>query len=300
MARLLRRLLRDLCLVPAAAVLVYGLVVSLPLPTDADARQPQLRSVARQLRDDLGVGQPLGFLRPWEKLVRGERLGSGARSTTGPELLQALRTSLSLGGLALLLALGLALGFAALRLGAAGGPAEAAVELLPAAVQGSPPFLLALVAAMALLRADHPPPLELAAALVLAAWPASFLGVVLSDALRAERARPYALAARARGRGPAGVLLLHALPNALPAVLDALAPVATSLLAGSFAVETLFGLPGFGLLYVDAARERQVALVVVATAAFAAILVAVGFAVELLRLVLDPRARGRTGAEAGR
>jgi oligopeptide transport system permease protein len=87
------------------------------------------------------------------------------------------------------------------------------------------------------------------------------------------------------------VLWRHVLPNVLPALLDAVAPVATALLAGSFAAERVFGLPYFGQLYVLAVLQKQVAVVVVATTVFASLLVMVGLVVELLRLWVDPRAQ---------
>jgi oligopeptide transport system permease protein len=67
--------------------------------------------------------------------------------------------------------------------------------------------------------------------------------------------------------------------------------VATALLAGSFAAERVLGLPYFGQLYVAAVLQKQVAVVVVATTVFAALLVVVTLAVELVRLLVDPRAR---------
>ena len=67
--------------------------------------------------------------------------------------------------------------------------------------------------------------------------------------------------------------------------------MATALLAGSYAAERVFGLPYFGQLYVVAVLQKQVAIVVVATTCFAALLAAVGLCVELVRLLVDPRAR---------
>ena len=107
------------------------------------------------------------------------------------------------------------------------------------------------------------------------------------------------LAARARGLSPRAVLLRHALPNAGRAVLDALPPLATSLLAGSFVVEKLFHLTYFGFLYVDAASHRQLALVVVATTLFASLLVAVSLMTDVLRTLADPRARTLAASGGG-
>ncbi|MFL5321990.1 MAG: peptide ABC transporter permease, partial [Myxococcaceae bacterium] len=78
--------------------------------------------------------------------------------------------------------------------------------------------------------------------------------------------------------------------------LDALPPVATALLAGSFAAERVFGLPYFGQLYVLAVLQKQLPVVVVATTLFAAVLVAVRLVVEVVRLVVDPRSREERAA----
>src|SRR5262249_29599345 len=159
------------------------------------------------------------------------------------------------------------------------------LELLPTVVYGTPSFILALfcarwtgIATEATERAYEP-----IAAAVVAIGPGIFLGVLLTDALRTEREKPLFQAALARGRTPLGALLAHALPNAAPALLDALPPVATTLLAGSFVVEKLFNIGYFGLIYVQWAVERQLSLVVIATTIFAALLVLVSLAADLLK-----------------
>ncbi len=113
----------------------------------------------------------------------------------------------------------------------------------------------------------------------------------MGDALETELARDYVRTAASKGLPPGVVLRRHVLPNVLPALLDAIGPVATALLAGSFAAERVFGLPYFGQLYVLAVLQKQVAVVVVATTVFASVLVAVGLVVEMVRLLVDPRAR---------
>jgi len=77
----------------------------------------------------------------------------------------------------------------------------------------------------------------------------------------------------------------------LPTLLDSIPPVATALLAGSFAAERVLGLPYFGQLYVLAVLQKQIAVVVVATTLFASVLVLVRLIVGLLRWLVDPRAR---------
>lgn len=294
------RALRGALIIPLTAVLTWLLVAALPLRTEGEAKTETLRSLQVQLEADLGLGQPLGFLRPWQKLLSGERLGDGERSYTGGEILRALGGSLRIGGMALVLALlgGLAYAWALERVGPR--PWAAALQALPPLVYALPTFVVALwVARTTGLAVDDTEALryEPIAALVLALGPAAFVGAVLHGALREESTRPYLLAARARGLSASQAWWRHALPNAARAVLDALPPLATSLLAGSFVVEKLFHLPYFGYLYLDAAQHRQLALVVVATTLFAVLLVTVSLLTDVLRAWWDPRTEA---AEASR
>lgn len=286
----LLRLGRQLVLVPIVAIASYFLMAALPLTTEDDAKRQVAPEVLASYRRDLGLGQPLGFLRPWEKLFRGERLGTSAQGITGDELLWKLSGSVGVGLVALVLALGWALAFALLRARWRRGRLSVLGDALPAAAFGTPVFIPALLLAPAVVERGHLLP-ELSAALVISVWPGIFLGTLVADALDTELARDYVRTALGKGLSRRAVLWRHVLPNVLPALLDAVGPVATALLAGSFAAERVFGLPYFGQLYVLAVLQKQVAVVVVATTVFASLLVLVGLAVELVRLLVDPRAR---------
>ncbi|WNG38959.1 ABC transporter permease [Archangium violaceum] len=290
MSPALVRLGRQLVLVPLVAIASYFLMAALPLTTADDAKRQVAPEVLASYRRDLGLGQPLGFLRPWEKLFRGERLGTSAQGVTGDELLWKLSGSVGVGLVALVLALGWALAFALLRSRWKRSRLSLLGDALPAVAFGTPVFIPALLLAPAVVERGHLLP-ELSAALVISVWPGIFLGTLVADALETELARDYVRTARGKGLSPRAVLWRHVLPNVLPALLDAVGPVATALLAGSFAAERVFGLPYFGQLYVLAVLQKQVAVVVVATTVFASLLVIVGLVVELVRLFVDPRAR---------
>lgn len=287
------RILGQLTLVPVVALGAYLLMGVLPLASDEDAKRAVPPELLESYRRDLGLGEPLGFLRPWEKLLRGERLGTSAQGVTGEELLVKLTGSVAVGGLALALALGWALGYAALGT-ALGRRRQGALDGVRALAFGTPVFIPALLLAPHVVETARPLP-ELAAALVISIWPGILLGSVLAEACAEELARDYVRTALAKGLTRAQALRRHVLPNVLPALLDALPPVATAVLAGSFAAERVLGLPYFGQLYVLAVLHKQVAVVVVATTLFAALLVGVSLAVELVRAWVDPRAaeRGR-------
>src|SRR5262249_29579013 len=153
-------------------------------------------------------------------------------------------------------------------------------------------FIPALLLAPAVVERGQLLP-ELCAALVISWWPGVFLGNVIQQAVKYELSRDYVRTAIAKGVEGRTVLFRHLLPNAVPAFLDSVAPAATALLAGSFAAERVLGLPYFGQLYVLAVLQKQIAVVVVATTAFASVLVVVTLLVEGLRTLIDPRLRER-------
>ncbi|MDY7228863.1 ABC transporter permease subunit [Hyalangium rubrum] len=290
MRQLLLRVGRQLVLVPIVAVASYFLMASLPLTTEDDNKRQVSPELAASYRRDLGVGEPLGFLRPWQKLFRGERLGTSAQGVTGDELLLKLSGSVGVGLVALVLALVWALAFALFKNRWRRGRLAVMGDAVPAVAFGTPVFIPALLLAPAVVERGNLLP-ELTAAFVISLWPGIFLGTLLGDALETELARDYVRTAASKGLPPGVVLRRHVLPNVLPALLDAIGPVATALLAGSFAAERVFGLPYFGQLYVLAVLQKQVAVVVVATTVFASVLVVVGLTVEVVRLLVDPRAR---------
>ncbi|WZX21738.1 ABC transporter permease subunit [Myxococcus stipitatus] len=290
MRTLLQKLGRQLVLVPVVAVASYFLMAMLPLTTESDAKRQVSPELAASYKRDLGIGEPLGFLRPWEKLWRGERLGTSAQGITGDELARKLSGSVGVGLMALPLALAWALGFALVRTQWRKGRWAALGDIVPALAFGTPVFIPALLFAPAVVERGHMLP-ELTAALVTSLWPGIFLGTLVGDALETELSRDYVRTALGKGLSPGTVLRRHVLPNVLPALLDAVGPVATTLLAGSFAAERVLGLPYFGQLYVLAVLNKQVAVVVVATTTFASLLVVVSLGVEVLRHVVDPRSR---------
>lgn len=288
--RLLRALLGQLLLLPLVAVASFLLVAALPAPIPEAARtqEQQVAAVARY-REELGVGA-LGVLRPWQRLARGERLGATGQGVDGATILRKLGTSVRIGALALLFALPLALGFALANAALTRRREVPLREGVSAVVLGTPVFLPAMLLAPSVIARGEPWETLVSAAL-LSVWPATVLGSLLAEDLAAQLGAEYVRAARARGLTELQAALRHALPNVLPTLLDAVRPTATTVLAGSFALERAFALHGFGELYVRAVVDRQPSVVVVCTTLFAGLLVAVGVLVDALRWLVDPRAR---------
>jgi peptide/nickel transport system permease protein len=123
--------------------------------------------------------------------------------------------------------------------------------------------------------------------LVGAAATARYLRATLLD-VRASR---FMLAARARGIPRHRLLLVHALRPALLPVVTLLGLALPVLVSGSVVVETIFSWPGMGQVAFNAARARDIPLILGATLIGAAAVVLGSLLSDLLYAVVDPRAR---------
>ena len=107
------------------------------------------------------------------------------------------------------------------------------------------------------------------------------------ETLRADHIRT----ARAYGLPTSRVVLGHALrAAALPAV-SYLGPAAAGLMTGSIVIEQIFGLPGIGRYFVTGALNRDYTLVMGTVVIVAVFVIAFNLIVDVLYAVLDPRVR---------
>ncbi|HEX9208030.1 MAG TPA: oligopeptide ABC transporter permease OppB [Steroidobacteraceae bacterium] len=102
---------------------------------------------------------------------------------------------------------------------------------------------------------------------------------------------PYLRAARAKGLARGSLLRRHALKPTLLPVVSYLGPAAAALLTGSLVVEQVFGLPGIGRYFVQGAINRDYTLVMGMVIFYAALILLLNLAVDLLYGWLDPRIR---------
>jgi len=99
--------------------------------------------------------------------------------------------------------------------------------------------------------------------------------------------------ADAKGIGARLVVLRHALKPALIPVVSYLGPAASFLLTGSLVVETIFGLPGIGQYFIQAALNRDYGMVLGTVIFYMVLIVGLNLVVDLFYAWLDPRVRYR-------
>lgn len=270
-------------------------------PFDGERRLPP--AVEANLRAAYHLDEPLvvQYGRYLGMLVRGD-LGPSFRQkdfSVNELIASGLPVSLTVGGIAFLLAasLGVAFGtFAALKRNSTPD------RLLLAFATGAlalPPIviapLLVLVFAVALgwlpaggfESARHAVLPAVALALPYAAAFARLARGSVAEAL----ARAHVLTARAKGLPAWRLVSRHVLPSALVPVVAFAGPAAAALLAGSMVIEEVFSLPGLGRYFVQGALNRDYTLVTGAAIVYAAIVLACNLAADLALVRLDPRVR---------
>jgi len=263
------------------------------------------------LRQQLGLGRPVVV--QYADWIGGLFRGDLGRSlVTGgavaPELAEKLSVTLPLAGMSLAaaLVLGVPLGvLAAVLRRRAGGAVIAFVAQAVAAV----PIVwagLLLIALFAVTLHWLPPqgfpldgwgePGRAFAALVL---PALTIGAVEGAViLRFTRSATLGVldadhvrTAAAIGLSRTQALVRHGLPSVALTVLSVLGVQIAGLLVGAVVVEQLFSLPGVGRMLVTDVGRRDVTKVQSELLVLTGLVLLVGFAVDVLHRVLDPRQR---------
>jgi peptide/nickel transport system permease protein len=101
----------------------------------------------------------------------------------------------------------------------------------------------------------------------------------------------YVRTARAKGLGERSIVLKHALRATLTPVATIFGLDLAGQLTGAIFTESIFGLPGLGLLTLNAFRQYDLPVLMAATIFGSAVLVTMNLVVDILYTVLDPRVR---------
>lgn len=102
---------------------------------------------------------------------------------------------------------------------------------------------------------------------------------------------PFIRTARAKGLPMHQVVLKHALRPAMLPVISYLGPAFVGIITGSVVIETVFGLPGVGQLFVNGALNRDYGLVLSLTILVGFLTILFNAIVDILYGVLDPKIR---------
>lgn len=105
----------------------------------------------------------------------------------------------------------------------------------------------------------------------------------------------YIQLVQAKGVSQRQVIVRHALRNTMIPVVTIMGPLLVNLLTGSMVVEKVFGIPGIGMLMVNAITNNDYNVVVACAFIYSALYIGVMLAVDILYGVIDPRIRVAKG-----
>ncbi len=264
-------------------------------------RRPASEEALQAFRAVHGLDRPLAArLGSWlgsaVRLDLGRSFRDGRRVTE--RIGETLPTTLSVNGVALLLAacIGVPLGVAAGR--RPGGRADRISGFLLDALFSLPSFALGLLLLLlfAVKLRWAPVFAEPSSGFAGLALPALTLALValapiarvVRESVRAALGSPSAIAGRARGESPREETL-RALRRSAPAFAGLLAALVPQLVAGSVLVERVFAVPGTGQLLADSVFARDLPTVLGLTLASGVAVVVATLGADALAALADPR-----------
>lgn len=99
----------------------------------------------------------------------------------------------------------------------------------------------------------------------------------------------YTRTARAKGLRERTIVFRHVLKNAMIPVLTVLGPMLAYLMAGTFVVESIFGIPGMGKYFVTSVTGRDYPVIMGTILLMATLLVIANVVVDIVYAWFDPR-----------
>lgn len=312
---MLRFLLRRLAYMALTLLIVSVFIFAVTEMLPGDVAVMILGSEATEetleaLRNQLGLNQPAPqrYVDWLTGAVQGD-FGESLRMRTevGPLVLERLKNSLALAGLAFVIGVPLALGLGIVAGLRKDKPADKAITTITLLGISVPEFVIGSV--LIILFASIWPilpatsiidpqsnPLESIRFLILPAL--TLVMVTLAHLARMTRASvvqvmrtDYVRTALLKGVPRKQVILRHVLPNALLPSITIIAINIGWMIGGLIVVETVFGYPGLGQLMIFAVTNRDVPLVQAVALLVAMIYAVANLGADVLYAALNPRIR---------
>ena len=126
-------------------------------------------------------------------------------------------------------------------------------------------------------------------ALALSLYPAARLARYTRSSMLEVLHQDYIRTALAKGLRRPTIVARHMLKNAMIPVVTIAGIAATNVIMGSFFVETIYGVPGIGRFFVNAALGRDYPVLMGMTLLYATVIILANLIVDLSYVLLDPR-----------
>lgn len=127
--------------------------------------------------------------------------------------------------------------------------------------------------------------------IALAAYPMAFIARIMRSSMLEVLEQDYIKVAYAKGLRSSGVIIKHAIKNAILPVVTYLGPLIASIFTGSFVIEQIFAIPGLGRYFVSSIYDRDYTVILGVTVFYCILLVFCNFMVDIIYSYIDPRIR---------
>lgn len=125
----------------------------------------------------------------------------------------------------------------------------------------------------------------------LSLLPLAYTARLMRSSMLEVLGQDYIKTAKSKGIQRSSVILKHAVRNAILPIISVLGTLVSNLLAGSFVVEKIFGIPGLGSFFVKSISNRDYTLIMGTTIFYSIILIIMLFFVDIAYVLIDPRIR---------
>jgi oligopeptide transport system permease protein len=127
--------------------------------------------------------------------------------------------------------------------------------------------------------------------IALALYPLSSIARLMRGSMIEILRTNYLRTARAKGLPERITITRHALKAAMLPVISYLGPAVVNTITGSIVIEQIFGIPGIGRYFVQAALNRDYTLVMGVTVFYGVLIILANLLVDLIYGLLDPKVR---------
>ncbi|MDX5475990.1 MAG: ABC transporter permease [Bacillaceae bacterium] len=131
----------------------------------------------------------------------------------------------------------------------------------------------------------------------LAMLPMAFIARLMRSSMLEVMGQDYILTAKAKGLSKSLIILKHAIRNAILPVVTVIGIIAANLVTGSFIIESIFGIPGMGDMFVKGIFNRDYPVILGSTIFYSMILIFLIFIVDVAYTWIDPRIKVTGGNE---
>ena len=128
-------------------------------------------------------------------------------------------------------------------------------------------------------------------AIALSLMPLAQMARLMRSSMLEVLGQDYIKTAKSKGISKSGVILKHAVRNAILPIISVLGTLISNLLVGSFVIEKIFGIPGLGSFFVKSIVSRDYTLIMGTTIFYSIILIFMLLLVDLAYGLIDPRIR---------